>query len=154
MTTIDFATYLLYFASVIICVVKVGLLVRVRAALLDLPPGQRGLMTILADNNLGWCVTMVLAGTVIIVRVFGLGSPLSARFAILGVLVGTSVLGMVRLGQWFLYDDRGERLPLPGTLDEAEEIVRLRLLLERREREAARREGRGGIPDLGDERDD
>jgi hypothetical protein len=146
LTRADFVVYLLYFASVVICVIKVGLLVRVRTALYVLPPAQRGLVTILADNNLGWCLVMVLTGSVIIGRVIGYGSTTATRYLILGALVLTSFAGLVRLGRWFLYaeDAGGDRGRPADALTIQQEIKRLQLLLDR---ESRRYDREGGIPD-------
>jgi hypothetical protein len=135
MSTPDLIVYSLYLMSVVICVVKVGLLARVRTALFDLPPDQRRLVTILSDNNLIWCLTMALTGGVIVARVLGWGNPVVGRYAILGTLVLGSGVGLVRLGNWFLYDDGTDDRGRPASaLTDQEEIARLILLLQRRER--------------------
>jgi hypothetical protein len=155
----DLVAYVLYAAAVVICVVKMGLLFRLRTALLSLPADMRGVLTILTDNNLIWCLTMALTGGVIILRVLGLGDVLVGRFTIFGALVGGSFVGLIRLGNWFLYDDHAARVRPDGSLSAADELTRMRLALDRltraleeeggdvlREQRAAR-----GIPDGGGE---
>lgn len=140
-TRSDLLAYVLYAGAVLICVVKIGLLVRIRRAMRGLPAAQRGLVTILTDNNLVWCLTMALTATVIVLRVLGAGSPVVGRFAILGVLVGGSALGLVRLGNWFLYDDGGRHaIPPDDHLSVTEEVVRIRISLDRLARALAERE--------------
>jgi hypothetical protein len=119
LTRADFVVYLLYFAALIFSFLMAGLLLRVRAALFGLPRAQRRLVTILVDANLVWCLTMVLTGTTLIVRVLGYTSQPFTRFALLALLVLGSGAGLARLGHWFVWDDGGrvkQSAPVAGRL--------------------------------------
>jgi hypothetical protein len=119
LTRADFVVYLLYFAALIFSLLMAGLLFRVRAALFGLPRAQRRLVTILVDANLVWCLTMVLTGTTLIVRVLGYTSQPFTRYGILGALVVGSGAGLARLGHWFVWDDGGrvkQSAPVAGRL--------------------------------------
>lgn len=143
MSNQDVLVYILFFTMVVTCIVKVGMLVRVRTGLLDIPPAERKLMTILADNNLAWCLLMVLVGTMIIARLLNLVPAIVTRFIIMFGLVLSSAVGLVRLGNWFVWDDGATTTKIPKvtalTLDQ--EIVRLIQLLEQERRR------RGEVPD-------
>jgi hypothetical protein len=128
MTTGEFVVYLLWFASLIFSLLTAGMLARVRYELTGIPRRERRLLTILTDSNLAWCATVALTGIVLIVRVLGYSSQTVTRYGILAALCGGSLAALLRLGHWFLGGDGGG------------------------DRDARARAG--GIPDLGDERDD
>lgn len=137
----DLVAYVLYASAVLICVIKMGLLFRLRTALLGLPADMRGVLTILTDNNLIWCLTMALTGGAIILRVLGVGTVLLARFTILGTLTAGSFVGLIRLGHWFLYDDHASAIRPDARLSVADELTRMRLTLDRLERALAEEGG-------------
>jgi hypothetical protein len=129
MTTGEFVVYLLWFASLIFSLLTAGMLARVRYELAGIPRRERRLLTILTDSNLAWCATVALTGVVVIVRVLGYSSQEVTRYGVLVALCAGSLAALLRLGHWFL-------------AGEGEGDAR------------ARRARTGGIPDLGDERDD
>jgi hypothetical protein len=128
MATVDVATYLIFLATVVVCAVKIVLLVRVRRAITE----PRSLLGIETDNNLTWCVTIVLAGGVLVSRVVGyLPGVYSGRFGILGIMLLGATVGLWRLLVWLLFDQGAARTPLTDRLGLEEEITRLRLALDR-----------------------
>jgi len=128
MTIVDVLTYLTFAATVVLCAVKVLLLVRVRRAITE----KHSLLGILTDNNLTWCVTIVLAGGVLISRIVGwLPGVYSGRFGILGIMAVGAAIGLWRLLVWLLFDEGAYRAALTDRLSLEDEITRLRLALDR-----------------------
>lgn len=146
MSNSDALTIVIVFGACLGALLLVALLVRVRRAL-----GWRvGLPAILTDGLIAFAGAVVVLGGVSLSRVLGgLSGPhgaLIARALSLGTTFTVVWFGVIRLLRWLFFSDGTEAARQQDRLSMDDEIVRLRVLLDRYLRDdGATRQG--GIPD-------